>query len=215
MSTLIEKMTSAGVRDPEVSEKAKRRRFSAEYKLRIVREADACKGDGDVAALLRREGLYSSHLSSWRRQRDEITKAGLTSRKRGRKAKAEAPRIKELERENARLQRRLARVETMLEIQKKASELLGILSFIIIDPAGMVPLVALRRTKKPGSARAGTCRDHAINGPRSWTTQSRGTPAIDAQRLNWLRRRRAIRSGGGAHPLAATRRLLRSVMVGA
>ena len=61
----------------------------------------------------------------------------------------------------------------------------------------------------------GTCRDHAINGPRSWTTQSRGTPAIDAQRLNWLRRRRAIRSGGGAHPLAATRRLLRSVMVGA
>ena len=88
-------------------------------------------------------------------------------------------------------------------------------SFIIIDPAGMVPLVALRRTKKPGSARAGTCRDHAINGPRSWTTQSRGTPAIDAQRLNWLRRRRAIRSGGGAHPLAATRRLLRSVMVGA
>ena len=110
MSTLIERMTSAGVRDPEVSEKAKRRRFSAEYKLRIVREADACKGDGDVAALLRREGLYSSHLSSWRRQRD------LTSRKRGRKAKAEAPRIKELERENARLQRRLARVETMLEI---------------------------------------------------------------------------------------------------
>ena len=85
MSTLIERMTSAGsegarratgdladrgaaagVRDPEVSEKAKRRRFSAEYKLRIVREADACKGDGDVAALLRREGLYSSHLSSWR-----------------------------------------------------------------------------------------------------------------------------------------------------
>ena len=139
MSTLIERMTSAGsegarratgdladrgaaagVRDPEVSEKAKRRRFSAEYKLRIVREADACKGDGDVAALLRREGLYSSHLSSWRRQRDEIAKAGLTSRKRGRKAKAEAPRIKELERENARLQRRLARVETMLEIQKKS-----------------------------------------------------------------------------------------------
>ena len=99
---------------------AKRRRFSAEYKLRIVREADACKGDGDVAALLRREGLYSSHLSSWRRQRDEIAKAGLTSRKRDRKAKAEAPRIKELERENARLQRRLARVETMLEIQKKS-----------------------------------------------------------------------------------------------
>ena len=69
-------------------EQAKRRRFTAEYKLRIVREADACKGDGDVAALLRREGLYSSLLSSWRRQRDEIAKVGMTSRKRGRKAKA-------------------------------------------------------------------------------------------------------------------------------
>ena len=110
---------AAGVEDPEVSEQAKRRRFTAEYKLRIVREADACKGDGDVAALLRREGLYSSLLSSWRRQRDEIAKVGMTSRKRGRKAKAEDPRVKELERENARLQRRLARVETMLEIQKK------------------------------------------------------------------------------------------------
>ena len=102
-----------------MSEQAKRRRFTAEYKLRIVREADACKSDGDVAALLRREGLYSSLLSSWRRQRDEIAKVGMTSRKRGRKAKAEDPRVKELERENARLQRRLARVETMLEIQKK------------------------------------------------------------------------------------------------
>ncbi len=112
--------------DPEVSEQAKRRRFTAEYKLRIVREADACKGDGDIAALLRREGLYSSQVSSWRRQRDEIAKTGLTSRKRGRKAKAEDPRVKELERENAKLQRRLARVETMLEIQKKTSELLGI-----------------------------------------------------------------------------------------
>ena len=74
---------AAGVPDPEVSEQAKRRRFTAEYKLRIVREADACKGDGDVAALLRREGLYSSQLSSWRRQRDEIAKVGMTSRKRG------------------------------------------------------------------------------------------------------------------------------------
>ena len=66
-------------------EQAKRRRFTAEYKLRIVREGDAFgRGDGDVAALLRREGLYSSQLSSWRRQRDEIAKVGMTSRKRGR-----------------------------------------------------------------------------------------------------------------------------------
>jgi len=109
-----------------VSEQAKRRRFSAEYKLRILREADACKGDGDVAALLRREGLYSSLLSSWRRQRDEIAGVGLAAIKRGRKGKVEDPRVKELARENTRLKRRLARVETMLTIQKKASELLGI-----------------------------------------------------------------------------------------
>lgn len=132
MSLSVEKTTTAGVEeartalDPEVSEQAKRRRFTAEYKLRILREADACKGDGDVAALLRREGLYSSLLSVWRRQRDEIARAGLASRKRGRKGKVEDPRIKELERENARLKRRLQRVETMLTIQKKASELLGI-----------------------------------------------------------------------------------------
>ena len=68
---------AAGVPDPEVSEQAKRRRFTAEYKLRIVREADACKGDGDVAALLRREGLYSSHLSSWRRQRERGRQSGV------------------------------------------------------------------------------------------------------------------------------------------
>ena len=144
MSSLIERMTPTGseearratgepvgravpgVPDPEVSEQAKRRRFAAEYKLRILREADACKGDGDVAALLRREGLYSSLLSSWRRQRDEVAGVGLAAIKRGRKGKLEDPRVKELARENARLKRRLARVETMLEIQKKASELLGI-----------------------------------------------------------------------------------------
>ena len=112
--------------DPEVTEQAKRRRFTAEYKLRILREADACKGDGDLGALLRREGLYSSHLSTWRRQRDEIAKAGLKARKRGPKGKAVDPRVKQLERENARLKRRLARVELMLDIQKKASEMLGI-----------------------------------------------------------------------------------------
>lgn len=132
MSLLVEKAAATGSEgarvalDPEVSERAKRRRFTAEYKLRIVREADACKGDGDVAALLRREGLYSSLLSAWRRQRDEIARVGLASTKRGRKGKAEDPRIKELEHENARLKRRLARVETMLDIQKKASESLGI-----------------------------------------------------------------------------------------
>ena len=115
-----------GAPDPEVTERAKRRRFTAEYKLRVLRKADACKGDGDVGALLRREGLYSSQLAAWRRQRDEIVKAGLKSRKRGPKGKVVDPRVKQLERENARLKRRLARVELMLDIQKKASEMLGI-----------------------------------------------------------------------------------------
>lgn len=115
-----------GAPDPEVTEQAKRRRFTAEYKLGILRKIDACKGDGDVGALLRREGLYSSQLAVWRRQRDEIAKAGLKARKRGPKAKVVDPRVKQLERENARLIRRLKRVELMLDIQKKASEMLGI-----------------------------------------------------------------------------------------
>jgi transposase len=112
--------------DPEVSERAKRRRFTAEYKLRILREADACKGDGDLGALLRREGLYSSHLATWRRQRDEIAKAGLKARKRGPKSKAVDPRVKQLERENLRLKRRLEQAETIIDFQKKLSKLLGI-----------------------------------------------------------------------------------------
>ena len=114
------------VPDPEVTEGPQRRRFTAEYKLRIVGEADACKGDGDVGALLRREGLYSSHLSSWRRQREAMAKAGMAASKRGRKAKVVDPRRQELERENARLRRRLQRADLIIDIQKKASELLGI-----------------------------------------------------------------------------------------
>jgi len=115
-----------GAPDPEVAERAKRRRFTAEYKLRILREADACKGDGDVGALLRREGLYSSQLAAWRRQRDEIAKAGLKARKRGPKAKAVDPRVKQLERENDRLRQRLEQAETIIAFQKKLSKLLGI-----------------------------------------------------------------------------------------
>jgi len=115
-----------GAPDPEVTERAKRRRFTAEYKLRILREADACKGDGDLGALLRREGLYSSHLATWRRQRDEIAKAGLKARKRGPKPKAVDLRVKRLERENARLKRQLEQAETIIDFQKKLSKLLGI-----------------------------------------------------------------------------------------
>lgn len=103
-----------------------RRRFTAEYKLRILREVERAKEPGEVGAILRREGLYSSHLTHWRQERDRVAKAALAARKRGPKGRAEDPRIKQLEREVARLQRRNQRVEAMLEIQKKASEMLGI-----------------------------------------------------------------------------------------
>lgn len=116
----------SGAPESEVTERAKRRRFTAEYKLRILREADVCKGDGDLGALLRREGLYSSHLATWRKQRDEIATAGLKARKRGPKPKGEDPQIKRLERENARLKRQLEQAETIIDFQKKLSKLLGI-----------------------------------------------------------------------------------------
>jgi transposase len=116
----------AGVPDPAVEAKVKRRRFTAEYKLRILREVERAKEPGEVGAILRREGLYTSHLAHWRRDRDRVAKAGLAARKRGPKARSVDPRLKQMEREIARLKRRNQQVETLLEIQKKASELLGI-----------------------------------------------------------------------------------------
>ena len=117
---------SGEVPDPEMAEKPKRRRFSAEYRLRIVREADSCTAPGEIGALLRREGLYSSLLTAWRRQRDEGALAGLRSKKRGPKAKAVDSRVKRLERENARLKRKLEQAETIIDIQKKVAVMLGI-----------------------------------------------------------------------------------------
>ena len=117
---------TAGVPDPAVEAKPRRRRFTAEYKLGILREVERAKEPGEIGAVLRREGLYSSHLVLWRRDRDRVARAGLTARKRGPKAQGKDPRVQQLERENAKLRRRLQRVETMLDIQKKASELLGI-----------------------------------------------------------------------------------------
>jgi transposase-like protein len=112
--------------DPEVTEKAKRRQFRPEYKLRVLREAEACRGEGQIGALLRREGLYSSHLVTWRRQRETGALAGMRARKRGPKGRAEDPRVKQLVRENARLQRQLKQAVTIIEIQKKVAGILGI-----------------------------------------------------------------------------------------
>ena len=116
----------AGVPDPAVEAKAKRRRFTAEYKLRILREVERAKEPGEIGAILRREGLYSSHLVTWRRERDRVAKAGLAARKRGPEAKVKDPRVQQLEREVSKLRRRNQRLEALVEIQKKASELLGI-----------------------------------------------------------------------------------------
>jgi transposase-like protein len=112
--------------DPEVSASAKRRRFSAEYKERIVREVAACVEPGSIGALLRREGLYSSHLVAWRKQLERHGSDGLKSKRRGPKPAPVDPRVVALERENKRLVKRLAQAEAVIEFQKKVHELLGI-----------------------------------------------------------------------------------------
>lgn len=115
--------------DPEVPAQPRRRTFTAEYKLNILRQADACKEPGQLGALLRREGLYHSNLITWRRQREEGTLKALSPKKRGRKAQPPNPlasRVAELERENRKLKKAMKKAETIIEIQKKASELLGI-----------------------------------------------------------------------------------------
>ena len=111
--------------DPEVVPKAKRRQFSAKYKMRILAEADNCTERGEIGALLRREGLYSSHLTDWRKQRDRGGLERLCGRKRGRKPDRQATEIARLRQENEQLQSRLERAEKIIDVQKKLSQLLG------------------------------------------------------------------------------------------
>lgn len=112
----------------EVTAKAKRRRFTAEYKRQILQEVDACER-GEIGALLRREGLYSSHLIEWRRARDAGELAGLTPRKRGPKVEARNPlatKLVEQQRQIARLEAENAKLQLICDVQKKVSLLLGI-----------------------------------------------------------------------------------------
>lgn len=113
--------------DPEVRAVAKRRQFSAAYKLAVLAEADRVSEPGAIGALLRREGLYSSHLSVWRREREAGALEAL-SRRRGRKAKstAEQKRIAALEAHCARLQHELSQARTIVDVQKKLCTLLGL-----------------------------------------------------------------------------------------
>lgn len=117
--------TAATVPDPEVVVKAERRHFTAEYKRRILQEADACRQSGEVGALLRREGLYSSHLTTWREQRARGELQGLTAQKRGRQADPQAAEIARLKGENERLKAQLERAELIIDVQKKVSQMLG------------------------------------------------------------------------------------------
>ena len=112
--------------DAEVVPKAKRRTFTAAYKLRILEEADRCTQSGEIGALLRREGLYSSNLTTWRRQRRQGQLQALTPQKRGPKPDAREKEIAALRREKEQLERRLEKAETIIAFQKKLSRLLGL-----------------------------------------------------------------------------------------
>ena len=120
--------------DPEVSERPVRRQFTAAYKLRILVEADQCKDTHGIGSLLRREGLYSSHLGTWRRQRNDGSLSALAPRRRGRPAEKPHPdtlRLAQSERKIKHLERRLKQAEALVELQKKVSEILG----IVLPPA--------------------------------------------------------------------------------
>lgn len=119
--------TAAAVMDPEVRAVAKRRQFSAAYKLSVLQQADQARDPGAIGALLRREGLYSSHLTTWRRERDAGALEAL-GRQRGRKLKTtpEARRIAALEAKNARLASELEQARIIIDVQKKLCTLLGI-----------------------------------------------------------------------------------------
>jgi len=109
----------------EVVAKAKRKRFTAAEKLRILREVDACQGSGEIGALLRREGIYSSYLTTWRRQRERGELDGLAPQRRGPKPNPEAIELARLRRENERLQKRLEQAEFIIDFQKKVAQMFG------------------------------------------------------------------------------------------
>jgi transposase-like protein len=111
--------------ETEVVVKPKRRPHSAEYKLRILHELDQCAGKGEVGAILRREGLYSSLISKWREQREKGSLNGLAGQRRGPKVDPNAAELARLRRENKRLKEQLERAELIIDVQKKVARLIG------------------------------------------------------------------------------------------
>ncbi len=119
---------AAAAPDPEVAAKPKRRQFTAEYRLRILEEVERCTEPGEVGQLLRREGLYSSHLTAWRKARRHAALRGLASKKRGAKPKARnplEPKVRQLEAQGVRLEEELRKAHTILDVQEKVAGLLG------------------------------------------------------------------------------------------
>jgi len=113
--------------DPEVPEVKPRRKFTAQYKLRILEEIDQCTEPGQIGRLLRSEGLYSSNITNWRKQKKKGILQGMAPKKRGRKAKEKNPlaqKVAELERENRKLQDKLKKAEIIIDVQKKISQIL-------------------------------------------------------------------------------------------
>ena len=128
-SNAVETAVHVPPADPEVVATAKRRQFSGSERRRILAAADRCTAPGEIGALLRREGIYSSQLAAWRKKRVATGRAGLDSQKRGRKADpaiAEARREEVLVRENKRLRHQLAQAHTIIDVQKKLCTLLGL-----------------------------------------------------------------------------------------
>ncbi len=124
----VRSAAAASPPDPEVAAKPKRRQFTAEYRLGILEEAERCTEPGAVGQLLRREGLYSSHLTAWRKARRNGALRGLASKKRGAKPKARnplEPKVRQLEAEVARLEGELHKAHTILDVQEKVAGLLG------------------------------------------------------------------------------------------
>ena len=126
-ATGVEPMGGGSPPDPEVTEAKPRRRFTAQYKLRILAEADACSEPGEIGALLRREGIYSSYLTTWRRQKEKGLLQAMSPKKRGRRAKEKNPligQVAQLEKENERLRKELKKASILIEAQKKMAEIL-------------------------------------------------------------------------------------------
>ena len=136
-SLSVKKSKSSSSTSPpatEVSEKATRRKFTAKYKLRILEEADACTEPGQLGALVRREGLYGSNLTAWRKARNEGALGALAPKKRGPKVVETDPRetqIARLERDLRKATARAERAEALIDLQKKVSQLFGI---VLPDP---------------------------------------------------------------------------------